>query len=258
MRTEILGVKIDTLTFAAVVKTVISRVKKGEKFWIATPNPEIVVLAKEDRAFGRILNLSDLAIPDGIGLVWAGRLLAKKGEERPKERVSGVDLMEKLCQEAALNNWRVFFLGGRGRVAKRALCKMQKKYPGLCGKAESGPEMEIRDGELEIKGRELGKNKKTIKTINAFRPEFLFVGFGMGKQERWVLKYFDILNTRGIMVVGGAFDFLSGKIKRAPRWLQKIGFEWLWRLVLEPWRFRRQLKLLKFIWWVLGRKYGRG
>ncbi|MFZ5366551.1 MAG: WecB/TagA/CpsF family glycosyltransferase [Patescibacteria group bacterium] len=248
MKADILGVKIDNLKEKEVIYAVRKKIAKKEKFWIATPNPEMIVLAQKDLQFKRILNSADLAIPDGIGLVWAGRILGRE----IRERVSGVDLMEKLCQVGSQNGWSVYLIGGKPEVAKTALEVLKKRYPGLKGWAETGPELEVGSGKWEV-GRKKGGvgSGKWIEKINQKEPTILFVGFGMGKQERWVAKYFDILNIGGAMVVGGAFDFISGRALRAPILIQDLGLEWLWRLIQEPWRIKRQLALGRFVFLVL-------
>jgi len=209
---------------------------------------------------------SDIAIPDGIALLWAKEVLKKKslfsrllvgfwtglkiifigwGEKR----ITGADLTERLCQMAAKKNWSVYFLGGKTGIAQKALGKLQKKYPGLKGWAMSGPQLSLESGVWVQESKK--KIEGLAKEINAKSADLLFVAFNMDKQLKFIGENWPSLNVRLAMGVGGTFDYLSGKVKRAPQWIQKTGFEWLYRLFREPWRFKRQLSLLKFIWLTL-------
>jgi N-acetylglucosaminyldiphosphoundecaprenol N-acetyl-beta-D-mannosaminyltransferase len=164
-----------------------------------------------------------------------------------KKRVTGTDLMEKLCQLAAQKGWRVFLFGGEPEgVAQKTLGILQKRYPGLKGWAESGPELTLEVGS----GRWEAGYKKWEK-INQKYPDLLFVALGMEKQEKFIWDNWGRLDVKLAMGVGGAFNYLSGRVKRAPKWVQNLGFEWLYRFVREPWRFKRQRSLLTFIWLVL-------
>lgn len=247
---EILGIQVDNLTETEVVEAVRQKIRHKEKFWIATPNPEMIVKGQKEPSFARILNSADLAVPDGAGLIWAGRILG----QALSERVTGTDLMAKLCKVAAQEKWRVALLGGRNGVASEALEALKKHYPGLEGIALPGPlRMGVKDGKLEVEDEK--ENQEAIAKINHFQPDLLFVGFGMGKQERWVVQHLKDLKIGGALVVGGAFDYYSGRIRRAPLWIRKICFEWFWRLWGEPWRWKRQRKLLTFAWLVIKERF---
>jgi len=219
-----------------------SSISQGKKVFVTTPNPEFLVFAKENPWFKKVLNEADIAIPDGIGLLWAGRFLG-----RPiKERISGTDLMAKLCQEAAQKKWFVYLIGGQPGVAEKALLVLKKRYPGLKGWSETGPELEL------VRGRWTRDSKRGIeeivKKINSQKPDLLFIAFGMGKQEKFIADNWPQLKIKLAMGVGGAFDYLSGEIPRAPGWMRNLGLEWLFRLLRQPWRGKRQLRLVKFVW----------
>lgn len=248
---QILGVGISSTSTSSVLAFVRKKITRKEKFWIATPNPEMITLAQKDVEFRYVLNSADLAVPDGVGLIWASRILGGQ----LKSRLTGTDLMERLCQESVQNGWRVFFLGGSGDIAQKALGVLMRHYPGLEGMADAGPELVISNWELVIKDTKT--NQKTIAKINQFAPDLLFVGFGMGKQERWILKYLKTLQIGGALVVGGAFDFWAGNVRRAPAWVRQRGLEWLWRLILQPWRIKRQTALAQFVFWILKEKLSR-
>jgi len=261
---QIGGITLNSTSKTRVLREIGARIEGDKKTFVVTPNPEFIVYAQERHWFKKILNQADFAIPDGIGLVWASRFLAYRVISRPviKERISGTDLMKKLCQEAAKRNWSVYLLGGQAGVAKKTLEVLQKRYSGLKGWAESGPKLEIRNSKLIGKSKlEMPASRDSfgmgnlVKRINARRPDLLFVGFGMGKQEKFIWDNWDKLDVKLAMGVGGAFDYLSGQIPRAPKWVQKTGFEWLFRLIREPWRWRRQLRLIEFAWLVNKEKF---
>lgn len=241
---KIAEVYLTSTSLSKVLRALIKKINSGQRFFIVTLNPEFIVFAEANPWFKTILNKADIAIPDGIGLVWASKFLGKPIEER----ISGTDLMEELCKIAAEKRWAVYLLGGQPGVAKKTLDILKKRYPGLRGWAETGPELEIRDWKLEI-------TEKWLEKINQKNPTFLFVAFGMGKQEKFIYDNWNKLNIKLAMGVGGAFDYIGGKIPRAPKWVQDKGFEWLFRLLRQPWRIRRQLALLRFIWLVFKEKF---
>ncbi len=224
MKTEILGVKVDNLTMAEALQKVESFLKDGQQHYLVTPNPEFLVEAQKDEEFKEILNQADLAVPDGVGLILAARFLGQPF----KQRVSGTDLMEKICQKAAQKKWSVFLLGGQEGVAEKAGENLKKKYPGL-----------------EIKGC---SSKACFD-----QPAILFVALGASKQEKWINENLKKMpSVKLAMGVGGAFDFMAGQVQRAPKFLRAIGLEWLWRFSCQPWRIRRIFKAVtKFPWLVI-------
>lgn len=247
---KIAEVSINSTELVEVLRVVVRKVESSQKkLFIVTPNPEFIVYAQAHSWFKRILNQADIAIPDGVGLVMAGKILG----EPIKERISGTDLMEELCKIAAKKGWTTYLLGGQPGIAKKTLTILKKRYPGLRGWAESGPKLEIANSK-SIGNWKLETTEKWIEKINQKKPTFLFVAFGMGKQEKFIWDNWDKLNVKLAMGVGGAFDFISGKIPRAPKWVRETGFEWFFRLLQQPWRIRRQLTLLKFIGLVFKKK----
>jgi len=253
-----------------VLGVIQQRIQQGKKLFITTPNPEFLVFAQKHPWFQKILIHSDIAIPDGIALIWAKEVLKKNNPffrlllgfwtglkiifiGWGQKRVTGTDLTEKLCQLAAKNNWTVYFLGGKEKErAPKALTKMQKQCSGLKGWANPGPILSLNPQKLVLEP--ILEVKKIIEDINQKQPNLLFVALNMGKQEKFIADNWVQLKVKLAIGIGGAFDYLSGQVKRAPLWVQKIGFEWLYRLLREPWRWKRQLSLLKFIWLVLKEK----
>jgi len=223
---------------------------------IVTPNAEQIVLAQKEERFHQVLNEADVCLPDGIGVVWGMRRRLKiKDKRSPSTRISGIDFMIDLCRMAERKNSRVFLYGGRGGAAKEALTTLQKQFPTLQGFAEDGAELSegMRNYELGIANNEKIVIDHLVQIIRGKNIKVVFIGLGAPKQEYLI----DGLNKRlaGVrvilMAVGGSFDVLAGKIPRAPKYVQTIGFEWLWRLIQEPWRWQRQIALLHFIQLVL-------
>lgn len=262
--TTLIGSSIDR-----VLETIQQRVGQGGKTFIVTPNPEFFVFAQKHPWFHKILIHSDILIPDGVALFWAKEVLKKKGFFLRlfwgfwtglkvifigwgQKRITGTDLTEKLCQLAAKNKWSVYFLGGKEKSTVKALKKMQEKYPGLKGWANSGPQLSLNLQKLILEP--ITEVKKLIEDLNQKKPDFLFVALNMGKQEKFIFDNWEQLEIKLGMGIGGAFDYLSGEVKRAPLWVQKIGFEWFYRLFQEPWRWKRQLSLARFIWLILREK----
>ncbi|OGG29430.1 hypothetical protein A2973_04190 [Candidatus Gottesmanbacteria bacterium RIFCSPLOWO2_01_FULL_49_10] len=250
--------------------------KQKKPLIVATPNPEQIVLAQRDKHFAQILNEADVAIPDGVGLVTAMWLLEKRsavsGQRSALKRIPGVEFMEDLVRLAAERGYPVALIGGRAGVAAEALECLQVRNPGPKGWAMDPGELHLGSlGDLD----NLSNLKNTTEKIRSTGTRLVFVGLGAPKQEYFIeklktqnsnlkietqnsnLQKIQGENTSSIvlMSVGGSFDIIAGKTPRAPLILRAIGVEWLWRLVREPWRWRRQVSLVQFLWLVLGEKF---
>lgn len=288
---KILGVNVSNLNLGNVLEKVEKslvndqfprtnfQLKTKKPLVIFTPNPEIAVYAQKDEKFKKIVNAAQINIPDGVGLIWASKVLGQP----LKEKISGVDLMEKLVELARDKSLTVGLIGGREGVALKALECLRKKYPGLNGWAEEGPRIED-----DYNNYNCYNFYNICKKIQETKASFLFVGLGCPKQEYFIeflreqmtenrRQYSDdrkqkeksvipssairfpssVFRPPILMAVGGSFDYLSGQVKRAPLFIRKIGFEWVWRLLLQPWRLKRQLAILKFIRLVLKQKLKR-
>lgn len=222
-------------------------------FWVTTPNAEQLVQAQHDDYFRSILNTSSLALPDGISLVLASRLLAWRGiiPQALPERVAGTDVVKGLFELAGKKGYRVFLLGGRGGVARQVQNSKLKVQ-----NYNSKFKIDSFEGAFNIVRETEAERRETLGRIKRFKPEILLVAYGAPWQERWVaanLKELGTIGVRVVMVVGGAFDILSGRLRRAPLLWQRVSLEWLWRLLQEPWRWRRQLRLLTF-WFLVARR----
>lgn len=252
----ILGVKVDFINLKNALYLISKWFESNKQYQITTPNPEQIILCQSDYRLKKIINNSALSIADGIGLVWAAKLLETKfPNDLQLERLTGVDLMQGLLYYAAKKRKKVFLLGGKKGIAKKASQKIKKQIYALSGFSLmvdycSGPE--------DIKKETKKERQLVFAKINKFKPQILFVAFGAPQQEKWLHKNLPFLKSIKVaMGVGGAFDILSLKIKRAPQCWQKLGLEWFWRLLQEPWRIKRQLKLVKFVFLVL-KQYLRG
>jgi N-acetylglucosaminyldiphosphoundecaprenol N-acetyl-beta-D-mannosaminyltransferase len=243
---KILNVKITNETEEKVLEYLFERIKNPrEKTFIITPNPEMLVYANNHLDYQDKLNSANIALPDGIGLFFASGLLGKPLHER----VTGVDFIEKVCKVAAEKPLSMGLLGGKDGVAKRAAECLKFKYPWLDVVfvaeewSEEGFKFNKKNHELRIKNQ--GKEQIDI----------LFVAFGVPKQEEWIYENLRKIPVKAAMGVGGSFDYLSGTIKRAPFAVRLLGFEWLYRLIMQPWRWRRQLALIEFVRLVFREKF---
>lgn len=234
-RAEILGVQVHLLTSQEALARVESFVRQRDARQVVTINPEFVMRARRDEPFRRVLNSADLALADGIGLVWAARLL---GHWLP-ERVAGSDLVLRIAQRAAEAGWRLYFLGAPPGVAEQAAQTLRDRHPGLqvAGTWAASPAPEV-EGDI-------------VARIRAAHPDLLFVAYGAPAQDMWIARNLSTLGVPVAMGVGGTLDFIAGRSRRAPRWVQSLGLEWLHRLIHEPWRWRRMLALPHFAWAVL-------
>lgn len=231
MKVEVLGVQVDDVNYSEAVEKVKHWWKEGGRHYIVTPNSEMVVYAASHPDHLKILNAADMSIPDGAGVVWASRVLGKK----ITGRVTGTDLAEKLIGQAVESGESVFFLGGVGGVAEASAKRFVRRFPNVkvTGWAEGDASSA---GDIEIRKILLGK-----------RIGLLLVAYGAPKQEYWISRNLSELDVKVAMGIGGAFDFWSGKVKRAPRWMQTLGLEWLFRLIQEPGRIKRQIMLPVFV-----------
>jgi N-acetylglucosaminyldiphosphoundecaprenol N-acetyl-beta-D-mannosaminyltransferase len=237
MRVDLAGIHIDDLSLDEAVNRVGEFLASPEPHLIVTPNPEIIVASQKDAELKETLNSADLRAPDGISMVVVSRLLGTP----LKERVAGIDLMLRIIELCVDTQKRVFLLGSKPGVAEEAAAKLEMKYPGI----------QIAGA---WHGYFLDDDPDIIERIRKAAPDALFAGLGAGRQEKWLHKHLKDLNARVNMAVGGSLDVISGRKKRAPKWVQALYIEWLYRLVTEPKRWKRQLALPKFLYLTLFRK----
>ncbi len=226
---ELLGIPISTLNWEQTLERIEQFISEGKPHMIATVDTSAIVRAQEDEEFKRILREAALVTPDGIGVVIATRLLG----EPLTQRISGVDLMDKLCALASRKGYRVFLLGARNGVAKLAAAKLSQRYPGL-----------------RVVGTHHGyfdDDKEVVRIIKESKPHILFVAMGIPKQEKWIARHMNEIGAPVSIGVGGSFDVYAGITKRAPRWVQRICMEWLYRALREPHRFKRLVAIPKLL-----------
>ena len=236
MKTEIFGVLFDNYTIYEAIKKAIDSLDKDKPFVIATPNPEIVETARKDEEYKNIINSSDIVTPDGIGIVYASKIL--KGNI--KERAAGFDIVCGIISELDKRNGSVFLFGSKPGVAEEAAKKLKEKYKNL---KISG----CRNGYFK-------DDSDIIEEIKDASPDLLLVCLGAPKQEKWIYTNKENLNAKILVGAGGTLDVLAGNVKRAPDIYIKLGLEWFYRLVKEPKRIGRMAKLPLFLLDVIVKK----
>jgi N-acetylglucosaminyldiphosphoundecaprenol N-acetyl-beta-D-mannosaminyltransferase len=248
MRIEILGVPIDVVTRTEARLKAEKLLQDGHGHLITTPNPEMLVLAAKVPEFKAALRQADLAIPDGVGLL----VVARMNGTRFPERVTGSDFMLDIAELAANKKASLYLLGGeKPEVWNEAAAELRRRFPDIrvVGAESGGTVRRNADGTWQT-------DAGTLERIRAANPDILFVAFGHGKQEMWIVDHLkDLPSIRLAMGIGGAFDFLAGRVKRAPMFMQNAGLEWLWRLMREPRRIGRiWTAVIVFPWLALRRK----
>lgn len=207
-----------------------------------TPNPEILVTAHRTVGFHSVLKQADILIPDGMGLVWASKWLVEPGNLATPERIAGIDVAKALLDFAATQHWKVLVIGGRDYVKNSGTAAAQvAQLPG---------EVFWLSGFHSVQTPTVAEVRVVKTELQRLQPAIVMVAFGAPAQERWIIQTLPELTRARVklaMSVGGTFDTLLGMTSRAPRLLQILGLEWAYRLVQQPWRWRRQLNLIEFI-----------
>jgi N-acetylglucosaminyldiphosphoundecaprenol N-acetyl-beta-D-mannosaminyltransferase len=234
-RFTLLGVPIDPMSETDAVDWVTAAIREGRPRLVISVNPERIMRAGRDPDFAAVLRRADLALADGAGVLWAARRL---GHPLPG-RVAGVDLLQALAARGGAEGWRFFFLGGGPGVAQAAGEVLRQRYPGF-----------------QLAGTDAGSpdpfnDAITTQAVRSSGAQLLFLAYGAGAEEAWLARNLTRSGAIVGMGVGGALDFISGRSRRAPRWMRERGLEWLYRLGQEPWRWRRMLALPRFAWRVL-------
>jgi N-acetylglucosaminyldiphosphoundecaprenol N-acetyl-beta-D-mannosaminyltransferase len=238
------------------------------KIFIVTPNPEQLIISEGDSKFAEILNRADISLPDGHGVVAAFRfmnlpktaspplrpffyliqglgvgfsiLFDRKWLEKDLKVVRGRDFLIDLIKMADENGWRVFFLGGRNKVAERSKIKLMNDFRKIDLKAETGPI--LNDQGVPVNQTEEKLEMGVLSKVNKFKPHLLVVGFGAPKQEKWLDRMWGDLGIGAAIVVGGTFDYITGEAKLPPNWISEAGLEWLWRFFSGSQKSKRIVK----------------
>lgn len=230
MKETYLGVNVSPLTYEGILSELRSRMANRQQSTIIAVNPEKVMTAQRDPQVKELINNSTFQIADGVGILLASKI--KKGNIQ--SRVTGVDMMERLLKFAAEENHPVYFYGAKEEVVTKAISNIQDKFPSI-----------------KVAGYTNGYEKDEaalVKRIKESGAEILFVALGSPKQELWIKRNMgELSNVLVFQGVGGSFDVFSGTVKRAPALFRKLGIEWLYRLLSDPKRIKRQMNLPKFL-----------
>ncbi len=236
MRTDVLGVGFDDVTMDEALRRAEALMAAPGADYVVTPNPEIVMICREDPAVRAAVEGASMVLPDGIGVIYGAKILG-----RPlREKVPGADFAEKLMERMAKKGLGVYLLGAKPGVAELAGEKLAAKYPGL---RIAG----THDGYFQEDG-------PVVDAINATKPALLLVCLGAPKQEKWMAKNRDRLAVPLMAGLGGSLDVYAGVVQRAPAAWQRLNLEWLYRLLKQPSRLGRMMKLPEFLLCVIGQR----
>jgi N-acetylglucosaminyldiphosphoundecaprenol N-acetyl-beta-D-mannosaminyltransferase len=245
-RVNILGVQVSAINMALALTTIEQWIARHDQHYVCVTGVHGVMESQGDEELRRIHNAAGLVTPDGMPLVWLSRL---KGF-RQVERVYGPDLLLEVCERSARQGYRQFFYGGAPGVAERLAARLQARFPGLqIAGVDSPPYRPLTPEE----------DAAIIEAINAANPSILWIGLSTPKQERWMAAHLGQLKAPVLIGVGAAFDFHAGVKRQAPRWMQRSGLEWSFRLAMEPRRLWRRYLVNnpRFLWLVLLQTLGR-
>ncbi|MCU6792961.1 WecB/TagA/CpsF family glycosyltransferase [Paenibacillus sp. WQ 127069] len=220
------------------VNLITHMIESREPHQIITANPIMVMSAVDSSAYMQLLQAADLVVPDGAGIVWAANYVGNP----VAERVTGFDLLHRMMQLGESKGWKVYLLGASPEMIEAAASSLKRQYPAL-------QLVGYRDGYFQA-----DEDAAVIANIREHDPDILLIGRSADKQEPWIAQYKQQLRVPVIMGVGGSFDVLSGKLKRAPVIFQRLRLEWFYRLLQEPWRYKRMLVLPKFAMKVIREK----
>lgn len=234
MKIDVMGVQFDNVSMEEALEKAKVLLEQQEASYCVTPNAEIVYEAMHDQDFCALLNGAALVLPDGAGTVLGAKLLGTP----LKQKVAGIDFAANLLGVLEESGKKLYLLGGKPGIGELAAEKMLEKHPKLqiCG---------IADGYFK-------DETPVIEKINAARPDVLFVCLGAPKQEKFMYAHKNELQVRLMIGLGGSLDGFAGTVKRAPKWMIRLQLEWLYRLIKEPWRLGRMMRLPKFVLAVVG------
>ena len=198
---------------------------------VITANPIMLMAALAKPKYMEMMRRAELIVPDGTGIVWAAKYLGQP----VVEKIAGIELLQQLLNVGETKGWRVFLLGASPETIEITADKLKKRYPLI-------QFVGVRDGYFSPE-----EDNQVIQQIREAAPDILFVGRSADNQDTWIDRYKEQLQVPVMMGIGGSFDVLSGKLKRAPKWFIRFHLEWFYRLLQEPWRYRRMLLLPQFV-----------
>jgi N-acetylglucosaminyldiphosphoundecaprenol N-acetyl-beta-D-mannosaminyltransferase len=232
-----MGIPFNKLTQKELLQShLYPRINANQRTYIVTANPEIVMQTRTNATYSASVKKADYIIPDGAGVVIASKILGNPIEER----VTGFDVMFKLLSYAEKYGLSCYFIGAKKEVNERAVSRVKTQYPGI-----------------RIAGSHHGYFKNDMEVaeqVAAAKPDLIFVALGFPRQENWIADHLHLFDKGVLMGVGGVFDVLAGEVKRAPRPWIKLNLEWLYRLIRQPFRWKRILKAFEFMFLILLRK----
>lgn len=249
---KILKVGVNSTSVAQVLRFVAARLEDKERFYIVTPNPEIVLKANKSPFLNRIITDSDISVPDGVGLKYAAKFI--DGTDLPI--IPGKKLFWKILKVANKKNAKVVLFGGMGEDAQSAKEEIEKSFKKLDILAVTPPLYD--NNATPINAEERKMEKRVFGRIKIFQPDLIFVGLTTPKQESWIRKhFFNFPTITGAMTVGDTFAYVGGKVKNPPEWMEEKGLEWFWRLLTQPKRIKRIFNAtiifpIKVIFWKFG------
>ena len=233
MKTDIMGLQFDNITMEEALDAAKALLQGEHAARVVTPNAEIAYEALHDENMRTLLNSAELMLPDGAGVVLASKIL----KTPLKQKVAGVDFADGLLGVLETTGQSLYLLGSKPGIGELAAQKMMQKHPRL---RIAG----IADGYFQDEA-------PVIDKINASGADVLFVCLGAPKQEQFMARHQKALHVKLMAGLGGSLDSFAGTVKRAPRWMIRLNLEWLYRLIKEPKRFKRMLRLPKYLWAVV-------
>lgn len=257
MRIDIAGVQVDNITVSETLQKIKDFVRSGQPHYVVTTYSEFVVEGQRNEKYRQVLNNADLSVPDGIGILWAAKYLSEGGKNifswlislasivfAPnslrtviKEQVTGRELVWDISRLAVDQGFSLALVGGEDSIAAQAAYELKKRFPGL-------------KINLAVSGG-YPFDEKTVREISQSNSDILLIAYQAPKQEIWIAENLQNLNVKVAIGLGGTFDYLAGKRPVAPKIMHKMGFEWLWRLITQPWRLKRIWKAVVGFSWIV-------
>ena len=230
-KVNVLDIRFSNISDEELLNVLTGAFKSDSNLRIVTPNPEIVMAANKSDDLKEMINNSTLVLKDGIGIKIAEKLKGIEGEKRQ----TGIETLERLLEIADENGYSVYFVGAKDEILQKAIVNIKAKFPNIVIKGQHNGY--FKDGSLE--------EEQILKDIEEKKPDLLIAAMGFPKQEIFLTK---TEAPKVSIACGGSLDVMSGEVKRAPRWMQKVGLEWFYRLIKDPGRIKRQIVIPVFLW----------